>query len=42
MWPQVAAKLGTDQTIFDTAQQEVKYPDFDTFDDCDKFCGLNT
>ena len=24
----VASKMGTDQTIFDTAQQEVTHPDF--------------
>ena len=35
MWTQVAAKSGTDQTIFDTAQQEVRDPDLDTFNDYD-------
>ena len=35
MWPQVAAKSGTDQTIFDTAQQEVRDPDLDAFNDYD-------
>ena len=37
MWTQVAAKSGTDQTIFDTAQQEVRVPDIDDFNyrDCD-------
>ena len=32
---QVAAKTGTDQTIFDSAQLEVRDSDSGSFDDCD-------